>query len=534
MHCSRTIPAALWALCALVINASAQARSQSYEDLGAFFREWRTFQRPPLVNGIPDYRSSAMSTQQRQLVAMQKRLTGFDTTSWTVPQRVDYRLVEAEMNGLDFDHRVLRPWARDPAFYVTVFLEQSDQPAREGPGAYGAIEVWAYHFPLNQHDADELRAGLRAIPGLLAQARQNLTGDARDLWLYGSRSIKQQSSDLAELENRVRSATPSLLSDVHRAQVATDSLAEWLDARLDSKKGNSGVGIENYDWYLRNVQLLPYTWSDEVAMMQRELARAHTALRLEEEKNRKLPLQVPVGGAQEHARRFNLAVTEYMNYLKNHDLLTVTPGMDSALRARIGTFLSGPRDFFTEVDYRDPVVMRTHGYHWFDLLRMAREPHPSPIRKGPLLYNIFNTRTEGLATAWEELMLQAGMFDSRPRSRELLYILLAERAARALGELMMHANRMTLEQAAEFASANTPRAWLRSDMATVWEEQHLYLEQPGYGTSYLVGKIEFERLLASRAREMGAQFTLRRFMDELNGVGLIPMAMARRELTGNW
>ncbi len=64
---------------------------------------------------------------------------------------------------------------------------------------------------------------------------------------------------------------------------------------------------------------------------------------------------------------------------------------------------------------------------------MARLPHPSPIRREPLLYNIFNTRTEGQATGWEELMMQAGMFDARPRSRELVYILIAQRAARALG-----------------------------------------------------------------------------------------------------
>jgi len=96
--------------------------------------------------------------------------------------------------------------------------------------------------------------------------------------------------------------------------------------------------------------------------------------------------------------------------------------------------------------------MRTHGYHWFDIARMANEPHASPIRRGPLLYNIFITRTEGHATGWEEMMLQAGMFDARPRSRELIYILLAQRAARALGDLRMHANEWTLEQAAQFAS----------------------------------------------------------------------------------
>ena len=94
--------------------------------------------------------------------------------------------------------------------------------------------------------------------------------------------------------------------------------------------------------------------------------------------------------------------------------------MDAALRARIGPYSPGPREFFVEVNHRDPMVMRTHGYHWFDKGRMAHDPLASPIRRVPLLYNMFMTRTEGHATGWEEMMLHAGMFDARPRSRELI------------------------------------------------------------------------------------------------------------------
>lgn len=521
----------LLAVC-LGTSAVAQSRPRRYEDLVALFSEWRTLQRPRLVSGVPDYRPAAMATQQKQLAVLQRRLASFDTTGWSVPQQVDYRLVQAEMNGLDFDLRILRPWAQNPAFYVTVFLEPSDQPAREGPSAYGSLELWSYKYPLSGPEAEEVRAGLRTIPPLLAQARQNLTGEARDLWLYGTRSIKDQSSGLDELESRIRTSSPDLLPDLRRAKQATDSLAEWLDARLEAKRAPSGIGIDNYNWYLRNVQLLPYTWQDEVALMERELGRAVAFLKLEEERNRKLPPLAPIASAQEHTRRFPAAVTEYMTFLRTRDLLTVKPYMEPALRARIGTFVSGPRDFFTEVDYRDPVVMRTHGFHWFDLARAAQEPPASPIRKGPLLYNIFNTRTEGLATAWEEMMLQAGLFDARPRARELIYVLVAQRAARALGELMMHANRMTLEEAAEFASANTPRGWLRTNLATVWSEQHLYLQQPGYGISYLTGKFEIEKLMQRRARQMGEQFTLRKFMDEFTAAGLIPITLIGWEMTG--
>ena len=52
--------------------------------------------------------------------------------------------------------------------------------------------------------------------------------------------------------------------------------------------------------------------------------------------------------------------------------------------------------------------MLTHDYHWFDSQLLDHEPKPTPIRQGTLLYNIFNTRTEGHATGWEELMMQAG------------------------------------------------------------------------------------------------------------------------------
>jgi uncharacterized protein (DUF885 family) len=124
------------------------------------------------------------------------------------------------------------------------------------------------------------------------------------------------------------------------------------------------------------------------------------------------------------------------------------------------------------------------------------------------------------------------MFDARPRTRELIYVLLAERAARALGDLRMHSNEYTLEQAAEFASANTPRGWLSLDGNLVRGEQHLYLQQPGYGTSYMIGKIEIEKLMAERRRQLGDAFSLRAFMDAFDAAGLVPASLLRWELTG--
>jgi hypothetical protein len=509
---------------ALILAAAAAG---GYSDLVTLFAGWRAFQKPAVVEGVPDYTPAAMARQHAELKSWQKRLAALDPRSWPLPQQVDWHIVRAEMNGLDFDHRVLRPWARNPDFYVTVFTDETDQPAREGPHALFGVEVFRFTLP---GDADELARRLAHIPALLQQARGNLTGNARDLWLFGIRDVQAQRAALVDLLRKA-SGHAALTAAVERALEATNAFVQWLEAQAPAKTGPSGIGIENYDWYLANVQLVRYRWADEVLLMERELARARATLLLEEQKNRALPQQVPVSSPEEHARRFGAGVSEYMRFLAQHDVLTIRKDMDPALRSHVGEYTpKRPLEFFTEVDYRDPVLMRTHGYHWFDLARMEHDPHPDPIRRGALLYNIFNTRTEGFATAMEELSMHLGLCDSRPRSRELIWVLVAQRAARALGDLRMHANQMSLEQAAKFASANTPRGWLRLSGETVWFEQHLYLEQPAYGTSYLIGKLEFDELLA---RMLGTGRTLRQFMDEKDAKGLIPASLLRWEMTGD-
>jgi hypothetical protein len=346
--------------------------------------------------------------------------------------------------------------------------------------------------------------------------------------------MDRQSADLSALATRVAGSSAELERDIQGAHEATDEFRAWLEREAPSKSRPSGVGIENYTWYLNNVHLVPYTWEEEVTIMRRELARAHAVLRLEEHRNRELPSLRRIASAEEYDRRFNAAVTEYMAFLRDREIVSIRDYMDAALRAKIGRFspADGLRGFFSEVSYRDPVTMRTHSHHWIELAMMEFEPHPSPIRRVPSLYNIFDVRSEGLATGMEEMMMHAGLFDSQPRARELIYILLAQRAARALGGLMMHANEWTMEEAVKFASEWTPRGWLPEDGNTVWGEQHLYLQQPGYGTSYIMGKIEIEKLLAERARQMGDDFTLKGFMDEFNAAGVIPVSLIRWELTG--
>ena len=513
---------------------AATVSSTSYDDLVTLFADWRQFEKPSLVDGIPDYTAENMAMQHRELSDYRSRLEAIDASGWLVAQQIDHHLVRAEMNGLDFDHRIRRPWARNPAFYVTIFAAQSDVPAHEGPVIHDFVDLWTYDYPLGEANAAELAEVVGKIPSLLEQARTNLVEDARDLWMGGIRAMAGQSADLEAFGAEVLGTSTALDEAIGQAREATDAFRVWLEAELPSRNGPSGVGKDNYTWYLKNVHLVPYTWEEELTLMRHELSRSHAALALEEHRNRNRPELERVESAEEYDRRFNDSVSELMVFLEEEEVVSVREYMDAALRAKIGSFApaEGLRGFFDEVSYRDPVAMRTHSYHWVELARMENEPHASPIRRIPSLYNIFDARSEGLATGMEEWLMQAGLFDERPRARELIYIMLAQRAARAIGGLMMHGNEYTIEEAAEFAAAWTPRGWMPADSNTVWGEQHLYLAQPGYGTSYLMGKIQIEALMAERAKELGDAFTLRGFMDEFSAVGVIPVSLVRWELTG--
>ncbi len=510
------------------------ASPKGHADLVTLFHEWRDFEHPAPRNGAPDYTAETMAKQHAGLKALQARLAAIDPSSWPVEQQVDHHLVRAEMNGLDFNIRVLQPWARDPAFYASVWTYQSDTPAHEGPTHHALVELWTYDFPLSKESAAKLEDELWTIPPLLAQARLNLTGNARELWQAGIGNLRDQATVLDELRERIQGTGPALEGARDTAHAATVDFVEWLEKQLPSKTGPSGIGKDHYTWYLRNVHLVPMSWEDEVRLLKRELDRAHASLRLEEHRNRDLPPLRAIANPEEYDRSANEAVDRYLAFLDENNILTVRDYMDPALRAQIGSFVpEESRNFFRTAIHFEPMTLWTHFYHWWDLARMEVDPHPSPIRRGPLLYNIFDSRAEGLATGVEEMFMHAGLYDDNPRVREIVWIMVAQRAARGLGSLYVHANDFTMKEARDFHVDWTPNGWMREDLDLLGFEQQLYLRQPGYGTSYITGKYLVERLMAERSRQQGDAFTMKGFFEELDDVGVIPMSLIRWQLTGH-
>lgn len=521
-------------LIALSQSALAGQPEGSYDDLVKLFHEWRAFEQPPVLRGAPDYTAATQARRHAALAGFRQRLDAFDIRDWPVAQQVDWHLVQAEMNGMDFDMRVLQPWARDPAFYTTVWTEESDTPAHEGPTHHGLVELWTYRFPLDKAAESRLAAGLAIIPPLLEQARGNLTGNAHDLWVAGIGMLRDQAQALQDLAGKTADAGPGLREAIGAARQATDGFVTWLEAQSASKTGPSGIGKDDYSWMLQNVYLVPMTWDEEVGLLQRELYRALASLKLEEHHNRKLPPMVPIASAKEYRQRADAAVKRFTAFLRDEEVLPPYPYIEAALRAHTGSFVpEASRTFFATVAHYEQLALWAHWYHWFDKGHMAFAPNPSPIRQGALLYNIWDNRSEGLATAFEEITMHAGLYEDQPRARELVWIMLAQRAARGLASLYAQANMFDLQQARAFQVAWTPRGWMRADLDLVGFEQLLYLRQPGYGTSYVTGKYLIDRLLAVYGRQHGDDFRLADFFGELDRVGVIPVSLVQWQITGD-
>lgn len=544
-----TLLALVFPVNAAEARPSISAMKQDKPELVKLFLEWRSFVKPTINAGVPDYSKAAMARVATSLPQWQARLAAIDRSGWTAQELDDYRMVEAEMNALDFNLRVLMPWARDPSFYQTIFGEESDVPAHEGPSAQPNIDLFAYDWPLSKADDAKLALLLGAVPKMLADAKVNLSeGTAHDLWAYGDRAFVEQSGVLAALEAgtlsmrtleghkraTIAGASPKLIAAIRDARTASDDFARWVAAEAPKRSGPSGIGKENYNWYMKHVTLNPYDWDEQVLLLQRELNRALSSLRLEETRNRALPPITEISDPVAYRAMAEAKTAKFNDFMVASGLMPDKPYFRAAMMAQTSEYVApADRNFFSNGTALEPLPLLSHASHWIELARIKHEPHASPIRDVAPLFNIFADRSEGFATAIEEIVMQTGLYDDIPHGREIVWIMLANRAARGLASLHVQANEMTLAQAGQFHADWTPRRWSDPKSNLVGFEQLLYLRQPGYGPSYIIGKLQLDELFARASHDSdnsGRPFVLGEVFARIMRSGIVPPALIAAEL----
>lgn len=525
------ILALIWASSTL----QAQAPDADYDRLVALHEELREYMLPGFTAGVvmdsgarigDVYADNLMTQKLAGLGALETKLAALPVETWSRAGQVDYLAVKSILNGYRFNLEVLRPWKRDPGFYLDPLM------------AVAFTEVTG-----SEEDIAKLRARLRQVPPLLASAQGNMTevaGDFADLALHNL-----ENSDgvnhyhpyrpvppagiigwYDDLLARSTAARPDLVADVVAARDAVVGFRDWLRAGRAQMTAPGGVGAERYDWYIRHVRMIPLTAAEMLTLAEREHERMTAALALLRHRNRGEPALTLSQSAAEQAGKVAATDKAVRRFLTEQDIVTIPDfvgelGSNTPYIERPG----GP-NFWEQIQFRDPIPDHLHAVipgHRFDAVLAARDTRP--IRSS---YSD-GGRAEGWATYLEEALMLAGATSDRPRADEFMQLFGIFRAARVPADIAMQQNRWTVAEAVNSMRARTP--WLDEDVARV--DAEIYLRRPpGYGIAYTIGKLQMDALLADRASQLGEAFSLREFHDAFLAAGRLPIALVRYEMTG--
>lgn len=513
-------------LAAASTTARPPSGQGSYQDLlrtWGEFLEWRTAQAKS-----KDFSPAAIEARRAQVGGYLSAMENMNVAGWERAQQVDWLAARAKMNEEDFLLRVSKPWERDPGFYVDQMLRVSFT-----------------ELPVKGAALTTLRGQLREMPAIVARAKatlRNVPGDYADLALHNLANADGVGHGhpyrevppagiigwFDDLEARAKTTQPAILPDIRAARAAAADLRTWLEAERPKMTAPAGVGEANFNWYVKNVKLLPYNTDQLRTIGNRETERLWGMHALEKHRNRNLPeLPLPASEADYEKRKAD-TLRDIHAFLKDEEIITV-PADIGYLYVNVPWIVrpNGP-NFWEQIQYRDPSPDLFHATipgHAFDGQMDKRDTHPirSKIDDG--------VRTEGWGTYLEEAAQRLGFFDKdRARTRELIDLFGIFRAVRVAGDLDLQLNRANVSQVVAEWQKYTP--WLDADVARV--DAEIYLRRPpGYGLGYTIGMVEMQKLLGDVRRHQGDKFVLRDFHDRMMTIGRIPLSLIRFEMTGN-
>jgi uncharacterized protein (DUF885 family) len=441
---------------------------------------------------------------------------------------------------------VEQAWRRNPEFYIDQTL-----------GAMVALLLPPPPFSLDRQK--QLVSRIESIPATLRSARENLT-DARQP--FAQLAINQ----LDDLSGRMRkmqdALAPQFTSEnqaalAKAAAIAVPALEQyraWLQQRLPQMNKATAIGREPYIFFLRNVALLPYSPEQLLAMSQQELSRTFAFETYERARNADLPpLPVfPTQAAQMEQEKMD--EQDIRDLLTKQHLLTIPAWMkhyrDLPLPEYLASFdsvgegddMTGPSrldqdgaryipvpsthlGFFSLSSAQDPRPIIVHEGvpgHYFQLALSWADP--DSIRR----HYYDSGANEGIGFYAEEMMLQAGLFDNKPRTREIIYSFMRLRALRVEVDVKLALGLFTLGQAADYLATNVPM-----DRTTALSEAAMFASTPGQAITYQTGKLQITQLLADARRNEGDKFSLLKFNDFVWTNGNVPISLQRWEMLGD-
>jgi hypothetical protein len=368
-------------------------------------------------------------------------------------------------------------------------------------------------------------------------------------------NIRSKFHEMARsLGPQVKIAPEVLDHSADQAGAALEEYREWLKMQLPALPQPTPLGREKYVWFLRNVELMPFTPEELVAKAEQEWRRSVAFESTEINRNRAVPHQVMAATTSEFIAKNQKAELQVREFLEKRNVLTLRSGQRHYTLRPMPAYLSALGDEFAELDdftspsrldqdgirYADP-PSPTGGYFW---IADAKDPriqivhegtvghygqlcnswqHPDPIRR----HYYDSGANEGIGFYAEEMMLQAGLYDDSPHTREIVYNQMSLRALRVIVDVKVALGEFSLKQAADFLQHNVP---MSADGAR--HEVVEMSEWPGQKITYQIGKLQIVQMLSDARLKDGNAFDLRKFHDYVWLNGNVPIALQRWELLG--
>jgi hypothetical protein len=528
------------------------------DDLDALARDfwaWRAVNQPITRDDVPrierpagwapDWSPRSIEERRKALSGFEHRWTMLARPSAAVPQQVDHRLMGSALARVRWELDGNPSWRQNPVFYV-------DQTV----AAYVDVIVPPGTPPAAR--GRDVIARLRSIPATLAAARENLN-DARAP--FARLAIEDLDGIGAKLRESARALAPRLdaesaavlPAEVDKASKALDEYREWLHG-LASLPESVAIGRAAYVDFLRKVALIPHSPEEILAMGRQEYSRAVAFEEYERQRHRELP-ELPIFRDQEEqiagADRDERAIREYLGA---RGILTVPPEAPRYRYLPLPAWLAPLADFGEGTDF--PFASRlseestryipppSHTLGYF-ALSMAKEPRADMVHEGlpGHAFQLWLSRSqadpvrrfwydsgvnEGIGFYAEEMMLEMGLFDDKPKSREMLANYMRLRALRVEVDVRLALGSFTIDEAAEYLRTRVP-----VDAATARSEAASFAATPGFAIGYQIGKLDILRLLADARRVQGDKFSLQAFHDFVWRNGNVPLALQRWELLGD-
>lgn len=525
------------------------------DDLARDFWAWRAVEMPVSTDDIPrldrpagwvpDWSPAAVQTYRKQVSEFEQRWRAIDASKWPVPRQVDYRLMGSAVARARWELDYLGAWQKNPNFYLDQTL-----------GAYFHLLLEPPPFPAAR--GASIVATLNAFSKILTEARSNLTEPVRP---FAELALDQLSDAHARLLVSVHELKPVLDpasqkridAAAESAVQALDAYRQWLTEKLPSMSPQTAIGASGYVYFLKNVALLPYSPQQLLEIGRQEWARSVAFQTYEEHRNLGAPeLPIPTSLEAEIAREREdeLAVRKYLQqeriltvpswvqhytwqpmpaYMKPLEGVAEADDFTSPTRLQQNCvrYINPPSadlGYFALADAKDPrtgIVHEGVPGHYFQLsLSWAQ---PDVIRR----HYYDSGANEGIGFYAEEMLLEAGLFDNSPRSREIIDNMVRLRALRVEVDVKLALGEFTIAQAAEYLQKTVPM-----DSRTAHGEAKFFASSPGQAISYQIGKTQILRFLAEARRQQGDKFDLQSFHDFLWVNGNVPIALQRWEYLG--